>query len=370
MGSLRYYQKAAALVQVGQSTAKPVLRDARRLVGVHIDGSRATLFSPQGPLSRDELDLIELVGDSLLLEQLLPASRVRIGDRWKHSPEIMAALLQLEKVTSAEVTSSLAEVTDGTARIQMHGKVQGEDKGALAEVQLWAKYRFDLSAARITWLGLLVEEDRSQGLVTDAFQAVKRIQVKISPDCSPKHLRGAEFEGIPCRPAEELVQLEYESSSGGWQFLNDRRWFVTVDQSDRVVLELVDGQRCVAQCHVSSTAGAESPSHTSLADFQRDAQKALGSRFGRFAQASQTVNDLGYRVFRVVAEGLVDRVPIVWIYYLVADKQGNQVVAAFIVEADQVEHFADADRTLVATLRLAKPKLATRPDRDQPSATQ
>jgi hypothetical protein len=356
--SARFYDKAAAKVQAGENSLKPALRESRRLLGVCADGSAVTLFSPDGPLTRDELDLVDLLGNSLLLDRLLPNQRVRIGQKWKHSTELMAALLGFDKVTSAEVTSTFSEVKQGTGRFDMQGTVRGEDKGAAATAELRAKYHFDLSSRRITWFGLVVQEKRNEGLVEEAFEAIARLQMKITPNSRPKHLTSRSLQGVALRLADELVQLEYQSPQGGWSFINDRKWFVTTDEQSRVVLDLIDGQRRIAQCHVSSAGASDK---TTMEEFQRDVEKGLGDHFGRFVQAAQNVNELGYREYRLTVEGVVEDVPIQWIYYLVADKQGHQAVMAFIVEADNIERFAEADRPLAATLRFADSKLAARP---------
>jgi hypothetical protein len=367
-GSVRYYHTAAAIVQVGTSRVQPTLRNSRRLVGVDVDGSGVTLFSPQGPLTRDELDLIDLLGNSLLLEGLLPPNRVRVGESWNHSTEIMTALLGLDEVSASDVKSTLTEVTGGTARLDLEGSVRGTDQGASAEVQLQGKYRFDLAAGRITWFGLQVQEDRGEGLVDKAFEAVARLQVKISPNLKPGHLTDATLTGLPLEPAEELTQLEYRSPGGGWQFINDRRWFITADEEDRVVLLLIDGRQRIGQCHVSSITQGKPPGSTTMRDFQRDVERALGEHFGRFVRASQTVNDLGYRVFRLEVEGAVESLPMKWVYYLLAEEDGRRATMAFVVGADQMEHFVEADQPLVATFQFAQAKLASKSAVAQPKA--
>jgi hypothetical protein len=72
------------------------------------------------------------------------------------------------------------------------------------------------------------------------------------------------------------------------------------------------------------------------------------------------VNDLGYRVFRLEVEGTVESVPMQWIYYLLADEEGRQATMAFVVAADQIEHFVEADQPLVATFRFAQTQLAAK----------
>ena len=57
--SVRYYEPASAVIKIGKGGVKPALRDDRRLLGMEASGPVATLFSPQGPLTREELDHVD-----------------------------------------------------------------------------------------------------------------------------------------------------------------------------------------------------------------------------------------------------------------------------------------------------------------------
>ena len=69
---MRYYHEASASVRKAAVVQNPALGPENRLVGVEIVGGKATLFSPKGPFSMDELELVTAVGESLPLDQLLP----------------------------------------------------------------------------------------------------------------------------------------------------------------------------------------------------------------------------------------------------------------------------------------------------------
>ena len=93
-----------------------------------------------------------------------------------------------------------------------------------------------------------------------------------------------------------------------------------------------------------------------LAAFQQDIQRSLDKSFGQFVKAAEETTPEGYRVFRVVAEGEVDGLPIQWIYYLVQSADGGQQASlAFTLEPGLVERFGSADRELLARLRFLTP---------------
>jgi len=350
--SVRYYENALAVLQVDKSRLNPSLRDRRRLIGVEIDGPTVTLFSPQGTLTRDELDLVDVLGSSLLLDRLLPEKPLAVGGAWKHSETLLSVLLGLDAVGEAEVKSTLVAVTDGTARIEMSGRVAGTVSGAATKIELKGKYHFNLNTGRITWFGLLVQENRSVGHVETGFDVVARLQMKISPLEQSPQLADAALKGLSLKPTPELTALSYQSPGGGWEFTHDRRWFIHSDQGELAVLRLIDRGDFVAQCKVSALPKKSPTDPTTLAEFQNDVRHALGNSFEQFLEASQRANEADYRVYRVVLQGKASELAVRWLYYLVTDQEGRQVVLAFVFEEDLAARFEEADRSLVATLRL------------------
>ena len=357
--SVRYYDKAAAVVKVGKVAAKPALRSQRRLIGVEIDSQTATLFSPQGTLARDELDLIDSLGNSLLVDRFLPEKPVALGGKWKHSNELMAALLGLDEVAEGDVASVLSSVDDATARIEMAGSVTGAVNGVSTEIELMAKYRFDLKRKRIDWFALLVKERRDIGHVADGVDAVARVQLKISPRADSARLAEAALKNLPTRSTPELRRLTYKSSAGDWQLSHDRCWHVTGDRPELAIFGMIDRGEYVAQCKVSPLPDLASGKQATLDEFRSDVRKALGKHLGQFVSAGQQAHDAGYRVYRVVARGEASGLPIQWDYHLVAEERGRRLVFAFTVEKKLAERFQAAGRKLVNSLRFLDRKSAS-----------
>ncbi len=356
--SVRYYNEATAVVKVGQDQFKPALRPGRRMIGVNIDSQAMTLFSPSGTLTRDELELLDVLGNSLLLDRLLPEEPVAVGQRWKHSEKLMAMLLGLDEVGTTDVHSVLGSVTAADARIEMSGRVEGAIHGVSTKIELKAKYRFDRKRRRIDWLGLLVQEQRNSSPVTDGVDAVARVQVQILPKKGPTELTDANLKDLSLRPNAELRQLTYESAGGDWQFAYDRCWNVYRDQRDLVVLRMLDRGELIAQCNVSPLRTDTSGKQIALAEFQEDVRKALGESFQEYVEASQRRSDADYRIYRVSVRGKVSELPIQWNYYLVVDEMGHQVVFAFTVESGVVDRLHEADQRLVNSLRFVEVQMA------------
>lgn len=362
--SVRYYDQAEGAVKSGEHEYRPRLRDQRRLIGVEVDGREVTVFSPQGRLTADERELIDTQGNSLLLDRLLPTKPVATGGTWALSDDLVIALLGLETVTRNEGRSTFRGVADGKARIEVSGRVAGSVRGATAEIELKGQYYFDMKRKRITWFGLLVRENRSIGHVDTGFDAVARLQIKITPGIRCEHLTDAALAQVALKATAELTQLDYESTGGTWRLSHDRRWFVINDQDDRAVLRMIEDGDRLAQCNVAPLSHAADSTELTVEAFQKDVARVLGDHFKNFVQARQRHSEADYRLLRVVAEGESSKVPMQWIYYLVADRHGRRVVLGFVIEQDKLDRFDQADRQLVSTLRLIEPAVASKPNRD------
>ncbi len=356
--SIRCYQKATVTIRPDTDSEQHTLRDQRMTIGVLIEPPHASLYSPAGPLTRDELDLVDLFGSSLLLDRLLPDKAVAVGESWKHSSNLVGALLGLDVVAQSDLQSTLVSVAQGVARLEMSGHVEGAIEGASSSIDVKAKYRFQLDTGRITWFGILVKIDNSIGPAGPGLEGTARVQMTIVPDASAPRLTDAALKDLALKPAPELLQLAYESPAGGWRLLHDPRWFLIRDQKELAILKLIDKGELLAQCNIASLPNAVPGKTVTLDEFQGDVRKALGKNFKSLIEAGQRSNGLGYQVSHVVAEGVEQDLPIRWLYYLVADKYGRQVVFIFTVETRLLPRFNRADEALLAAVRLTDPKLA------------
>lgn len=356
--SVRSYQAATAKLKIEKEQHESSLRPDRTLIVVHIEPPKVMLFSPRGTLTLQELDLIKTGGDSLVLEQLLPAEAVAAGYSWKPADKVVAALLGWDGVTHSEIESVLKEVTDTVARFEIAGRAEGTVNDVTSTIDLKAKYRFDRRAQRIDWMGLVVKEQRGVGAVEAGYDLLVRAQVRIVPKAESAALAEDALKGLAQEPTAELTQLFYESAQGGWRLTHDRRWCVNVDAPERAVVRLIDGGDDIAQCNLWPLPAASPEKLPSLEDFQEDVRKQLGKSFGEFVEASQSANGANYRVYRLAIRGKVEDVPSLWNYYLVADAGGRQAAFAFTLEEKFAERFAGADEKLVDAFRFAEPKVA------------
>ncbi len=353
--SIRYYNQTEAAIKIGDLEFKPALRPQRALIAVEITPQKSVIFSPAGTLTNAELELIEHQGNSLLMDRFLPDQPMAVGDSWKHSERLMALLLNLDEVGQTDVQSVLTEVTDKVARFEMSGKVAGAIDGVTSEIEIKARYRFDLMRKRIDWLGMLIKEKRQSSPVSDGIDATAQVQMTILPAKQSEHLSQADLKDLPLESTPQLLRLSHFSQQGGWEIVHNRSWRVYRDLPDAAVLRRIERGELIAQCNLSSLPPGKPDKLVSLEEFQEDVKQALAKEFKEFVEAGQTVDQASRRVLRVVARGTAADLPILWNYYHLADPEGRQMGCVFTIEEKYAKRFGLADQELLEGLRFVEP---------------
>ncbi len=365
--TIRDYERAEATIRVDEDVLRPTLRPEVSLVVAAVDDQSTLLFSPRTALSRDELELIDILGNSLLIDRLLPGRPMAPGQTWKPSPTLLAQLLGLDAVSQADVECELVEVTDAFGRFQITGTLTATIHGVTTRIQLKGKYRYDRRSRRIDWFALSMREVRAPAPIAEGFDVVAQVQVRILPDPGPERFAQADLlDGLSLEPEAEVKVLGYASTGKDWWLTHSRKWFVVRDDPDLVVLRLVSQGEVVAQCSISPLPQVPVEKLPSLERFQQDVRRALGDRFERFVSAGQWANEAEHRVYRVVVSGTAQaevkqttaKVPVEWRYYLIADQQGRRIALATSVEAELAGRLGDADRDLADSLRFAESNAA------------
>ncbi|MDR3110819.1 MAG: hypothetical protein LBU65_14215 [Planctomycetaceae bacterium] len=354
--SIRQYNLAKAKMKIADSLKVPELDNDQRLIVCNFEKNRAILFSPTGPLRADQMLLIEdQPGSTLILDLLLPDNKVKIGDSWKISNEVLQAFLSIDAVIESNVEAVLTAVADNMAMVELVGDVDGIYLGAQTLINVRAKYQFDFTLARVNWLGMIIEENRSIGHVGPGLDLVARLQIKISPQNKPEALTDEAVEDVARKPTDEMLELKYAKGTAPWRFEHDRSWYVSQDEETTTILrKLLYRRELVAQCNIADMGRVDLASMPSLAKFKLDLVTGLGGNFGEVVESRETKNKSGYKEYRVVIEGNVEDLPLRWIYYLLTDIEGNQTIIVFVVESSQIDDFADADREIVDTFKMGK----------------
>jgi len=358
-GSVRYYQDAETDIRVDGSPFRPALRENRRLVRVKDHQGEVIAYSLQGPLTRDELDLLTSPGNSLVVDGLLPPRPVRPGDTWEIPATVLCGLLSLEAVSSSTVRARFLEVTHGVARVEWEGKLEGAANAMSTQLQIRGRYQFDLRRGRIIWVGFAFREDRPPGPIAPGVDVVAKVALTIEPGAQCPELTQAEIEPLLTQPEEALLHLEQFSPDHSWQLEYERTWYLTALTEQNAVFRLVDRGLYLAQCKIAVVGSRPRP--LTLPDFQEDIRHSLGKQFSQFVQAAEGRTAAGTPFFRVVARGSISDVPICWVYYWLEGASDRNLVVGFTFEDALLERVEEAERKLLAGLKLRTEQVAGAP---------
>src|SRR5262249_3962494 len=216
-------------------------------------------YSPQGPLTRDELETVSEHFDTLCVAGLLPGKEVKIGDSWKLSNAAAQGLCQFEGLVSSELTGKLAVVADGVAAFAIEGTASGVELGAQAKVTVIATGRFDIAKRRLVSLEWKQEDVRDQGPARPAATVESTITPVREAVEQPKELSDVALVSVPQGfdvPAP-LTQLLVRDLKGRFELAASREWQPVSQTESHLVMRLLDRGDFVAQATVTPWTKAE-----------------------------------------------------------------------------------------------------------------
>jgi hypothetical protein len=355
--AVRWYKDAGATIKVDADGKMPKLSDDRRLVVVDNPGARLVIASPHGLLEREELDLLDAVGDSLAVDGLLPTEPVANGATWTADPAVMASLLSLDNVAACEVQSVLDKFNADFALVRIAGTVVGSVDGAATEMELRGVYLVDRRLHRVTKCNLAVKEIRSVGGATPGLDSIAKLRLAVRPLASSPNLAEdviapllATSKTAPSKTRVDLLWLD--AASQGFRAIHDRRWFVTSRDRETTTLRRVDGADVVAHATITALPQKSLGRQTTLPEFEQDIRRSLGESFGQLVLSRQWVNAYRHHCLEIAVRGTMQEVPVEWHYYLVAPEVGPRVSISVTIEGAMVERVANADRNLVNGIQL------------------
>jgi len=363
----REFQKAQLSTEVaGYKTTAELPPDRSRIV---VTGAREGLvsYSPQGALTRETIDLLEIPGDSLCLLATLPLTEVRVGEEWTPSDWVLQMLTGIEAVESTELKCKLEQATPTAAKVTFTGSIKGQKLGTNTSVNVAGVYLFDLEEKYLTQAKTVYTVGSDVGTVNPGLQM--KVTTVLSRKVS-KEVGGLTDEflaSIPLEAPASALVLRYQAAPWGLVLAHDRDWHLFQAVYDGgapvAILRLVELGSLVTQCNFSPAPPVAGGMMTPLEKFESDIEQSLGDRFGEVISRETIPLDDGRKIHRVVVggnvvlksnEGRAD-LPMVWIYYLVATPQGRQASFVFSVEPKLLEQLKDRDRQLVLSLSFVPP---------------
>lgn len=371
--ALRYYQSANTKFAVGKTSFTSELRDHHRLIGAGATAEDWDLFSVQGPLNRDELEMLNSTCNTIVLDEMLPGSAKAVEDSWEIAATTLAKLLHLDVVHESNVKGTLKAIESEMAIIYFEGTLQASTAGVSTEIELKAKANFDREHEFVSWFNLAYKENRSIGHAEPGYEAILKMKIKVRPVAdSESHLTDKLLAASRWREAP-ITLLEFTAAKSPFQLQIGRQWRVVNDDDQSTILRLVDRGDLIAQGDISLMVDLPPGKSLPLEEFQQEVENALGESFGQFVEASQSVTDRGISMLRVAAIGMTKDLPIQWNYYHLSDPQGRQAAMVFTCESELIERLQDQDRAIAQSFQFVHSSAleeSKQPAKDQPSKIQ
>lgn len=352
--AIRHYQTIEFLRSVGDSTQDAGIRPSvRRMVVIKSEGRRAP-FSPDGPLTWGEIDVVRTdIFNPVAIPGLLPSGPVKKGQTWKASAAAVAELTDMEKVESGEIAVEFVGVTEvdrkRVARLKISGTVTGVNEDGPNSQSLAGTAYFDLDAGCLVYLSiqgthkLLDGAGQTVGLIEGQFTMTRALFAK-----PPAELSDAAIAGLTLKPTAENTLLLYDNPERGVRFLYPRGWRVGAVQGKQVTLDHARG----AGILITIEPAAKVPS---AEDYLKETMAYLTKEKARF-----TVTEQPHRLrkepvvldrFGIDAEFGKDKVRLE--YAILKQTDGGITVAARIPSADAAALKTEVER-IIRSLSVSK----------------
>jgi hypothetical protein len=368
--AVRHYNLAKAVIEAGEQTSNSALRKSQRLIVAHGQLDGIELFSPSGPLTYGELELLRIPGDSLALVGLLPDAAVEVEETWKAPDWVLPLLTGIEAVEKGELKCRLESATAEEAQITVSGDVTGAVAGAAAVLRVEGRLVYDRGQKLISRVELTQTEKRAIGAVSPGLDVVAKVTLTRQIADRPSHLTDRDLADLPLEPNDANRLLMFDAPAWNVRFYYDRVWHLFHQTSEVALLRLLDKGGLIAQCNIKRLVDAEPGKHVSLEQFQADIQETLGKHFQEIVRTERLkLKDAQY-VARVIVAGTVERknakqelelAPVQWIYYLVASRDGRQLSFVFSVDPAQAKDLDNRDLAIVTGLEFLTPRAAPTP---------
>jgi len=345
--AIRYYSQVQSDVTIGKGRFSPALRNNRKLLVDQYQLDRHRLYSPQGKLTRDELDLVDTQLSPTLFYQLLPAVPVNTGDQWELDSSALSAMLALEAVAQNDVQATLQKVEDQQASIVCQGDVAGGVNGVLTQIQLSIQAVYDIPTRCFTKVSLEMTERREIGHAKPGLDVRTNVVVQTRPLDKFATLTESIIQKCdrPVTERDELLSLIPVSDA--IELALSRDWHVMMDQPELLVMRQVIRGDLVSQCSLSRLQPLSDGKRMSTELLKQQIKKSLGDQLAEFTETQQQSLHGKHPYIRISAVGLVGDVTFQWVYHHVTDKVGNQYLFVFTIPNEKIAQFGQQDHKVV-----------------------
>jgi hypothetical protein len=364
--TIRHYDSAKATIRVDRDSNIIKLQQDHQLIRGRLSQSKLNLLSVKEPLTREERDLLDIPGDPLTLAALLPQGPAELNEKWTIPNKALAPLLCLDEIKRGECTAKIINEADGLAEITITGKIIGQVTGSATSIELTGHANVEIKTGTFLDWNFKIKESRDSGLATPGFDITATVTGTADSATEVATLTDKALEGIALVDDQQPNRLSYTQRRAKYRFQYDQRWRTVVDESQQLSMRLVDDGLIIAHCNLKLLELAQTAPPLSLAEFEQEIKTTLGDRFQKFQDKTEGKNPNGVRTLKIVAEGLVDTVPVLWLSYYFEGPDGTRATVTIALEDKLLDKYAEADRDILATFEFGRSENALEPDLTQP----
>ncbi|MCI0463082.1 MAG: hypothetical protein L0Z62_39550 [Gemmataceae bacterium] len=341
--SIRLYRRVDFERNVGDQPQESTIRpEVRRLVLLRLAQSEVP-FSPDGPLTWGEIDLVRTDVFTPALTGLLPAAGVRPGDRWPASASAVQELTDLEKVEEGGINCRFDQVTTlgnrRHARVSFSGTVRGLGEDGLSRHVLDGYLFFDLESNHLSYLSvtgvqeMLDKEGKTLGRVEGNFVLTRRPQAKVR-ELSDEALRGRALD-----PNDDNTLLLYDNPDLGIRFLHPRRWRMAGVRGRQIGLDENGGSGMLVTVEPPKQVPTAAAFMKEVGTWLQQ-QKATPTK----VESPRTIQGPPQAVDRFAVDVVLSRERVVLTYFVIRQQMGGATIVARLLPNDLAALSREAER--------------------------
>lgn len=349
--SLRYFHEAKVENTVANAGGSLQLGEELKQVVARYRDSDLQLYSPDGPLSPAEIDLLRMPCNTLAIHELLPTKSVQLNEKWSVPATSLQRLFSLDAIHKSDFTGFAKSQKEKLVDIEFRGELAATANSVPTAIQVEGNMQVDLAAQSIVWVALVLKEKREISQSEPGFDITARIRLvrqlqneaTFTGDLAAIELDEAKISG--------LLMQRIESTRGRYQMLADRNWKVIHDNGQTAILRMIENDRVISQCNIHQVAKLDAGQQITLEAFQEEVRKSLDKSFESFASSEERVTETGLRVLQITAVGQASELPVQWIFYHLSDDSGRRLSMVFTVGGELVDKLAGTDAQMASSLR-------------------
>ena len=348
--AIRYYDSSHGNFNIAKGKTDATLAKSNRMIVARLKskpGQRIQMASIQDLLNQSELNLIKNPADPLSYGGLLNKNSVAQGEKWSVDKNALADFLAVDRILFTDAKMMLKKATPTAARIYLLGQVDATVDDAGTSMKVSAIFDIDRARQQVTSVRLSIDENRQPGQVAPGFQGKSRVNVQLNPDRSCAHLTTANLKKLT--NARRIKQrLQWQSEKGQFALEYDPRWKMIVSEGEAAILRYVDDGDLLAQCNVLQLPARPASKPLTLAEYRGEIEKIIrADKSAKLVDAVTVKSATGNKTYRVEVDGVEDEIPVKWIYYHVAAKDGRRLTFIFTLEQEIANIFKPSDQRMV-----------------------